>query len=96
MPTVIYLGYLSLRVRANSTEHVGVALDCEVEPPVVVDARLPDAARLVVFLCAKRGMLEVPKQMGELFPKEFVDLGRRCDQFASEAFSEDGAHVSGA
>ena len=46
-------------VLANGEDPVGISLDLEVEAVVLVYARLPDIAGLIVLLSPERGMPQV-------------------------------------
>jgi len=62
-------------MRDNRQEEVGLALDLEVKPIVVIHPRLPNAARLVVLLGSKRWMSKIGKQKAQLFVERGLTLG---------------------
>src|SRR6266852_668227 len=66
-------GARSLRVRDDAQEYVGISLDPVVEAPVLVHARLVDAARLVHLLGAQRLVTRVAEKIRELLPEVFLD-----------------------
>ena len=79
----------------NRLEDVRVSLDREVETSIVVDPRLPDPAALVVFLGSQRWVSQIPQQVGELLPEDFLDVRWCLDVASAEAFSQHDAHVPG-
>ena len=52
-------GCLSFRMGHEVKEVIGIALDGEIEPPVIIDARLPDITRFVVFLGTQGRVAEI-------------------------------------
>lgn len=63
---------------------VGVANDLEVEPPALVDPRLPAIANFVVFLGMEERVVEVLKQEINLF-KECLANGSAFSKCAGSA-----------
>jgi hypothetical protein len=54
-----------LRMRDDAYDQIPVTLDEEIKAPILVDAvdaRLPEASALVVFLGAERWMVEILEQ----------------------------------
>ena len=49
-------------MRDDVHDQVAVILDEEIEAPILVDARLPEASALVVFLGTERWMVEILEQ----------------------------------
>ena len=73
-------------------EDIGVAFDREVKTPVVIDARLPATAGLVVLLGAQRRVAEIAEEVSELLAETFLDFRRRRDVPRDERLSQNGAH----
>src|SRR6266852_1138970 len=86
-------GARSLRVRDDAQEYVGISLDPVVEAPVLVHARLVDAARLVHLLRAQRLVTRVAEKIRELLPEVFLDPRRSGVVALEEAVSCVGVHV---
>src|ERR1035441_524720 len=63
-----------LRVRDDVHDQVLVIPDEEIEAPILVDARLPEALTLIVLLGAKRGVMEILKQQPRLLVESTLDL----------------------
>jgi hypothetical protein len=66
-PEGIWHHGLLLRMRDDIVEMVGVPLDGEVEPPVVIHSSLPETGGLAVFLGARRRMPQIAQEAPKLF-----------------------------
>src|ERR1035438_6417672 len=63
-----------LRMRDDVHDQIPVTLDEEIKAPILVDARLPEAPALVVFLGAERWMVEILQQQQRLLVEGALDL----------------------
>jgi hypothetical protein len=67
--------FLSLfRMRDDVHDQIPVTLDEEVKAPILVDACLPEAPALVVFLGTERWMVEILEQQQRLLVEGALDL----------------------
>ncbi len=80
----------------QAAHDVGIVLDSEIKTPVVVDARLPEAARFVVLLGPERWMAKVAQQVRQLLAESLLNLRWSGDERRGESFSDDCAHHRGA
>src|SRR5664279_1845481 len=62
------------RVRDDVHDQIPVILDEEIKAPILVDAGLPEAPALVVFLGAERWMVEILEQKQRLLIERTFDL----------------------
>ena len=61
-------------MRDDVHDQVPIILDKEIKAPILVDARLPQAPALVVFLGAERWVVEVLDQQQRLLVEGTLDL----------------------
>src|ERR1035438_8774526 len=82
----------SLGVGLDLVQVIFMALDREIESPVQVDSRLPEADGFIVFLGTKRRVLEILLQEQELLEKRLLNRGRGGFQTSEEAPGVNNAH----
>src|ERR1035438_6886495 len=82
----------SLGVGLDLVQVIFMALDGEIESPVQVDSRLPEADGFIEFLGTKRRVVEILLQEQELLEKRLLNRGRGGFQTSQEAPGVNNAH----
>src|ERR1017187_6102489 len=82
----------SLGVRLDLVQVIFMALDREIESPVQVDSRLPEADGFIVFPGTKRRVVEILVHERELLEKRLLNRGRGGFQTCQEVPGVNNAH----
>ena len=80
-------------MRDDFVKVMNVALYCEVETPVPVDAGLPDIQRRIVFLGAKGRMGSIRKEQGDLLVERLPHGCRSGSILLEEPFRVTRSHA---
>ena len=67
-------------MRSDIGDHVGVAVDDEVKPPMSIDPSLPDIVRLVILLSVQRRMVQVQNEKAGLLIEGLAERGGKTLQ----------------
>src|ERR1035441_3957105 len=81
-----------LGVRLDLVQAIFMALDREIESPVQVDSRFPEADGFIEFPGTQRRVVEILLQEQELLEKRLLDRGRGGFQTSQEAPGVNNAH----
>ena len=81
------------RMGDDVVEVIGVAFDCEIEPPSPIHPGLPDTTGLVELLGPKRGVAKVLEQQGQASIKRPLDKWGSAFVTPTEALAEANPHL---